>query len=80
MKTLLHRLRSLAVTLLMELAGTAATSTDAMALTCPASQVKDSGLCYAKPRDGYSCHGTLCVANCPDGYQSSGIGRGRRAS
>lgn len=74
MASLLSRLRSLALSTLLVLAGTAATGTDAMALTCPASQVKDGALCYAKPRAGYSCHATLCVANCPDGYHSSGIG------
>lgn len=74
MTLLLSRLRSLALTLLMALAGTAATSTDAQAFNCPSSQVKEGALCYAKPRAGYSCHATLCVANCPDGYRSSGIG------
>lgn len=74
MACLLSRLRSLAVILLMALAGTAATSSDALAFDCPSSQVKDGALCYAKPRSGYSCRATLCVANCPEGYHSTGIG------
>jgi hypothetical protein len=49
-------------------------SVDAFALSCPADREASGGLCYVKPRDGYSCQATLCVQNCPSGYVSSGIG------
>lgn len=47
---------------------------NAHALSCPDGQQKDGALCYPKPRDGYSCTASLCSANCPDGYRSSGFG------
>ncbi len=49
-------------------------SVDAFALSCPADREASGGLCYVKPRDGYSCQATLCVENCRSGYTSSGIG------
>jgi hypothetical protein len=49
-------------------------SADAMALSCPDNRESSGGLCYLKPRDGYSCTATLCVQNCRDGYHSTGIG------
>lgn len=47
---------------------------NAHALSCPDGQQKDGALCYPKPRDGYSCTASLCSANCPSGYRSSGFG------
>ncbi|MBI3350055.1 MAG: hypothetical protein HY020_22945, partial [Burkholderiales bacterium] len=46
----------------------------AQAFDCPSGQEKSGLLCYTKPREGYSCQASLCVANCPDGYHSTGIG------
>ena len=67
-------LRRLAQTLFLALAGLLIFSGSAHALTCPGDMVKEGALCYAKPRDGYSCSATFCVENCRDGYHSSGIG------
>lgn len=67
----LRRLRRATALALLGLLGLCA---NAHALSCPDGQQKDGALCYAKPRDGYSCTASLCVANCPDGYHSSGIG------
>jgi hypothetical protein len=49
-------------------------SVDAMALSCPDNREPSGGLCYLKPRDGYTCTATLCVQNCRAGYHSTGIG------
>lgn len=68
------RLRRLALALFLTLAGLFMLGGNAHALACPDNQVKEGALCYAKPRDGYTCTATLCVEKCRDGYRSSGIG------
>lgn len=72
--TLTPALRRLARTLFLALAGLLVLGGSAHAFSCPGDQVKEGALCYAKPRDGYSCTATLCVQNCRDGYHSTGIG------
>lgn len=72
--TIAPALRRLARTLFLALAGLLTLGGNAQAFDCPGDQVKEGALCYAKPRDGYSCTATLCVQNCRDGYHSTGIG------
>ncbi len=45
----------------------------AHAASCSGDKEMQSGLCYEKPRDGFSCTATSCSQNCPDGYKSSGV-------
>lgn len=73
----LHPMRRGAALALLGLLGLCA---NAHALSCPDGQEKDGALCYPKARDGYTCTASLCVANCPDGYKSSGIGTCHYAS
>jgi hypothetical protein len=58
----------------LALLGLSLISLDAMALSCPDNREASGGLCYLKPREGYSCQATLCVERCRSGYVSSGIG------
>lgn len=67
-------LRRLARTLFLALAWLMVCGGSAHAFSCSGDQVKEGALCYAKPRDGYTCTATFCVENCRDGYHSTGIG------
>ena len=40
---------------------------------CVSTLVKDTGLCYAIPRSGYSCTLTACQRNCASGTVSCGV-------
>jgi len=71
--TITPALRRLARTLFLALAGLLIFGGSAHAFSCPGDKVKEGALCYAKPRDGYSCTATFCVENCRDGYHSTGI-------
>jgi hypothetical protein len=40
-------------------------------MTCPENMNLESNImCYHKPKENYTCKGTLCIENCPKGYKT----------
>lgn len=42
-------------------------------VVCPEGKSSEGGLCYDKPRSGYSCTALTCTKDCPPGMRNDGL-------